>query len=124
MDTDFSHRETGRLTDRDRIGILVEEYRALGSPLLFRLTAMDRRLPMAGGTLGVLLGSVTVMPPETRLIFLIGLPTAPRQRCRVQRRRHSRAQAGTWRVMVGVSTGIHSRRDAVTAISRASGPSS
>jgi len=37
---------------------------------------MDRRLPVAGGTLGVPLGSVTVMPPDTKLIFLLGLPVA------------------------------------------------
>jgi hypothetical protein len=73
---DSFHSETGGLADRDRVDILIEEYRALYGLLLFRLTAMDRRLPVAGGTLGVLLGSVTVMPPDTKLIFLLGLPAA------------------------------------------------
>jgi hypothetical protein len=47
-----------------RIQILLEEYRALYRLLTFRLTAMDRRLPAIGGTLGALLGSTTAMPDQ------------------------------------------------------------
>lgn len=59
-----------------RIQILLEEYRALYSLLTFRLTAMDRRLPVIGGTLAGILGSTTAMPDPTRVAFLLGLPIA------------------------------------------------
>ncbi len=65
-----------RLSTEARIRILLHEYRALYGLLTFRLTAMDRRFPVAGGALGAVLGSVTAMPPETKLTFLIGLPVA------------------------------------------------
>lgn len=64
----------GTLTRTDRVRILLEEYRALYALLTFRLSAMDRRLPFAGGTLGAVLGSVPAMPHETKLAFLFGLP--------------------------------------------------
>jgi len=59
-----------------RIQVLLEEYRALYGLLTFRLTAMDRRLPAGGGTLGAILGATTAMPPDTKLAFLLGLPVA------------------------------------------------
>ena len=59
-----------------RIQVLLEEYRALYGLLTFRLTAMDRRLPAVGGTLGAVLGSATTMPESMRMAFLLGLPTA------------------------------------------------
>lgn len=64
------------IPDEMRIQIMLEEYRALYGLLTFRLTAMDRRLPVAGGTLGTLLGATTAMPDETQLAFLLGLPIA------------------------------------------------
>jgi len=67
-------RDVSKLDKNDRIRILLEEYRALYSLLTFRLSAMDRRLPVAGGALGAVLGAVTAMPPETKLAFLLGLP--------------------------------------------------
>lgn len=59
-----------------RIEVLLEEYRALYGLLQFRLSAMDRRLPTAGGALWAALSSTPVMPPDTRQVFLIGLPAA------------------------------------------------
>jgi hypothetical protein len=59
-----------------RIQVLLEEYRALYGLLTFRLTAMDRRLPVAGGTLGAVLGATTAMPDATKTAFLLGLPAA------------------------------------------------
>lgn len=64
------------VTIETRIEILLEEYRALYSLLTFRLTAMDRRLPVIGGTLAGILGSTTAMPDSTRVAFLLGLPIA------------------------------------------------
>ena len=59
-----------------RIQVLLEEYRALYHLLEFRLAAMDRRLPVATGTLGAILAAVASMPPNTQAVFLIGLPAA------------------------------------------------
>jgi hypothetical protein len=59
-----------------RIQVLLEEYRALYRLLEFRLTSMDRRLPVATGTLGVVLGTVAAIPPNTQTVFLVGLPAA------------------------------------------------
>jgi hypothetical protein len=64
------------VSSETRIEILFEEYRALYSLLAFRLTAMDRRLPIIGGTLAAILGGTTAMPDQTRLAFLLGLPIA------------------------------------------------
>lgn len=64
------------IPDETRIQILLEEYRALYGLLTFRLTAMDRRLPAAGGALATLLGATTAMPDQTQLAFLLGLPVA------------------------------------------------
>ena len=59
-----------------RIEVLLEEYRALYGLLQFRLSAMDRRLPTAGGALWAALSSTPAMPSDTRQLFLIGLPAA------------------------------------------------
>ena len=40
---------SNRLSDETRLRVLLEEYRALHGLLGFRLAAMDRHLPLAGG---------------------------------------------------------------------------
>lgn len=62
------------LSNRDRINVLLEEYRALNALLAFRMTAMDRRLPVAGGLFALLLGSMSSLSGETRLWLLLTLP--------------------------------------------------
>jgi len=62
------------LSNRDRISVLLEEYRALNALLTFRMTAMDRRLPVAGGLFALLLGSMSSLAGETRLWLLLTLP--------------------------------------------------
>ena len=64
------------LTARDQIDILLEEYRALNALLVFRLSAMDRRLPVAGGIIAVLLGTLGALPWEMQWMLLLGLPIA------------------------------------------------
>gem|GEM_PF-1938099 len=64
------------LSEKQRIDVLLEEYRVLYALLAFRLDAMERRLPFAGALLAVLLGGTTAMPETTNLVFLIGLPAA------------------------------------------------
>lgn len=75
MANEFFTGAATRPSDRERIAILTEEYRALYQLLLFRLRAMDQRIPAAGGALGVVLGSVPALPPETQLLFLAGIPS-------------------------------------------------
>lgn len=75
MANEFLTGAATRLADRERIAILTEEYRALYQLVLFRLRAMDQRIPTAGGALGVVIGSVPALPPETQLLFLAGIPS-------------------------------------------------
>jgi hypothetical protein len=56
--------------------ILLEEYRALYALAQFRMGSLERRAPIAGVMLSAFLGSVTILPPEASLIFLLGLPLA------------------------------------------------
>jgi len=46
------------------------------SLLLFRLVAMDRRLPIAGGGIVVALAGSAAMPDELRLATLVVLPAS------------------------------------------------
>ncbi len=69
-------QQAPKLSELERVQILLEEYRVLYGLLTFRLGATDRRLPVAASILALLLGSLTAMPPETRFIFLLGLPLA------------------------------------------------
>lgn len=64
------------LSERERIDVLVEEYRALYGLLAFRLGAVDRRLPIAGGVLGAILGGFTTMPADMQVVVLLGIPVA------------------------------------------------
>jgi len=54
--------------------LLLEEYRALNRLLLFRLSALDRSLPISTGFLSVAAGSILALPEEVRLIFLLMIP--------------------------------------------------
>lgn len=58
------------------VNILLAEYRELYGLVVFRMTSLERRAPIAGAALAGFLASVGVMPSETRLIFLLGLPVA------------------------------------------------
>lgn len=53
---------------------LFEEYRAMYQLALFRLTALDRRVPVASGGIAVLLGAITVLPVEAQYAALLTLP--------------------------------------------------
>ncbi|NOT01213.1 MAG: hypothetical protein HOP29_11360 [Phycisphaerales bacterium] len=64
------------LTDRDRIDLLLEEYRSLYSLLLFRLNAMEQRIPFASSTLATLLGGLPLLPIEVRTAALVAIPFA------------------------------------------------
>ena len=68
--------ESRPLGEWDRILVLLEEFRALYSLLSFRLSAVDSRLPFAGGALGAVLGSFRALPPDTKLVVLLMMPPA------------------------------------------------
>lgn len=72
-----STRSQGATRDRpEPVPILLEEYRALYALAQFRMGSLERRAPIAGAMLSAFLGSVTILPPEASLIFLLGLPLA------------------------------------------------
>jgi len=64
------------LGPRDRIDILLEEYRALNALLMFRLTAMDRRLPISVGFMAAAIAALLALPPDSRMAVLIITPPA------------------------------------------------
>lgn len=74
MTQEFQAATGARLTEQERIAVLTEEYRALYQLLLFRLRVMDQRIPTTGGMLGLVLGSVPALPPETQLLFWVSVP--------------------------------------------------
>lgn len=54
----------------------MEEHRALYGLLSFRLAAVERSLPVAGGTLAAILSGSACLPPETRRVVLLAMPAA------------------------------------------------
>lgn len=59
-----------------RIGVLMEEYRALYTLVTFRMGSLDRRVPIATAALATFLGSIAAVPPASQAVFLVGLPLA------------------------------------------------
>lgn len=71
-----THGHEISLSDRDRVNILLEEYKALYSLLTFRLEAIDQRIPVAAGALVALLSSSSAFTNDQRLALLLGIPAA------------------------------------------------
>lgn len=59
-----------------KLTALLEEYRAMYALVLFRLAALDRRIPVAGATLAAFVGTVTALPLASREVVLAGIPVA------------------------------------------------
>jgi len=59
-----------------RLGSLYEEYRALYGLVIFRMTSLDRRVPIAGATLTATLAAVGSMPLQAMPVIFFGLPLA------------------------------------------------
>lgn len=57
-----------------RLSILMEEYRALYELVRFRMTSLDKRVPIAGSAVAVFLGSVIALPADARLMVLVTVP--------------------------------------------------
>jgi hypothetical protein len=64
------------ITSRERIEILLEEYRALNVLLVFRLTAMDRRLPVSAAIFAGTVATVGALPNDSKIAFLLATPLA------------------------------------------------
>lgn len=64
------------LDARDLIRVLVEEYRAMYGLLSFRLAAVDQRLPLVGGALLGVLGTVSSLPSAAQSGVLLAMPMA------------------------------------------------
>ena len=58
----------------ERITILLEEYRQVYGLALFRLNALDQRVPIIVGTLTAMLGSIGALPREVQVVLLVALP--------------------------------------------------
>lgn len=67
-------RRRHRESPSDRIAILLEEYRQVYGLALFRLNALDQRVPIIVAALTAMLGSVGVLPREVQLVLLVALP--------------------------------------------------
>jgi hypothetical protein len=64
------------LTARDELDAMLEEYRALYQLALFRLHALDQRLPVTVGAVAAALISVHALPPGSQLLVLWATPPA------------------------------------------------
>ena len=77
----LSQRETpaapcASLSDTERVRVLLEEYRALYGLLSFRLAAVERSLPVAGGTLAAILSGSASLPLDVHRVVLLVMPAA------------------------------------------------
>ncbi len=69
-------RVNHKLSRHDRIQILLEEYRSLNALLLFRLSALDRRLPLSTAFLAISAASMLAVPYPIRMVVLCLSPLA------------------------------------------------
>ena len=59
-----------------RVRLIVEEYRAVQQLLMFRLEAMEQRLPLTAAGIGALLVAAGALPKLSQVVLLVGLPFA------------------------------------------------
>lgn len=69
-------KPTGQLPNEQLVAVLLEEYRALHGLLLFRLSALERRLPAVSGFITVGLAGVLALPVESQTAVLVASPIA------------------------------------------------
>lgn len=65
-----------RATNQAMINAALEEFRALYQLAVFRLAALDQRLPLTVGTFSAVLISVQMLPEPTRMLVLWATPPA------------------------------------------------
>jgi hypothetical protein len=66
--------QRGHSVKAEPVDVLIEEYRALYSVLVFRLGAMEQRVPATAAFLSAALGGTTLLPESVRPMVLIALP--------------------------------------------------
>lgn len=76
MPPDATVQNAPPLGDTERVRVLLEEFRALYALLSFRLAAVERSLPVAGGTLAAILSGSTSLAHEAQRVVLLAMPAA------------------------------------------------
>ena len=71
-----ARRNDEQLGRSEQIEILLEEYRTLNSLLLFRLSAMDRRLPVSVAFVAAAVASMSALPPDAQIAALLLTPVS------------------------------------------------
>lgn len=77
---DATVQNAAPLGDTERVRVLLEEFRALYALLLFRLAAVERSLPVAGGPLAAILSGSTSLAHEAQRVVLLAMPAARTRR--------------------------------------------
>lgn len=67
-------RNADQRSRMDPVLLLLEEYRQVYALALFRLNALDQRVPIIGGTLAGVLAVIGASPQPVQAMLLIGLP--------------------------------------------------
>ncbi|MFN3194057.1 MAG: hypothetical protein ACE361_26345 [Aureliella sp.] len=76
MDPTRAPSTSEQLGAHQKVQVLLQEYNCLHQLLLFRLNALDRRLPTASGLLSVGLVSATALPLRAQTVVLVCMPLA------------------------------------------------
>jgi hypothetical protein len=58
----------------DALAVLMEEYRAMYALVLYRLSALDQRIPIATAAITTVFGSIAVLPQTLQIVLLIAVP--------------------------------------------------
>ena len=72
--TNDPFKDSGHLIIPDRIGVLIEEYRAMYALVLYRHAAFDQRTPIVTTVITGAMASIAALPPHLQVAFLMGLP--------------------------------------------------
>ncbi|MFN0133119.1 MAG: hypothetical protein ACKVW3_11430 [Phycisphaerales bacterium] len=64
------------LQAKERIDVLLEEYRALYGLVSFRMSSLDRRLPMTTAAVTALLTGMVIVPADAQPPLLVAVPIA------------------------------------------------
>lgn len=68
------HHRPAPLPLSDQIDILLEEYGAMYGLASYRLSSLERRVPVWGAALTAFVGGLAVSPPALQIVILVSLP--------------------------------------------------
>lgn len=63
-------------SDTDTLAAMLAEHQVLYALVQFRMASLDRRVPLAGGTIAAFLAATTALTEPAQWVFLIALPIA------------------------------------------------